>query len=88
MEQRDPKPPSLLRNYISMVGGAIVIASLVSVCLLFLIEITSKAENPYLGLLTYIVLPSIMIFGIVVVLVGRMLARRRRKRAELSDVAA
>lgn len=88
MEQRDPKPPSLLRNYISMVGGAIVIASLVSVCLLFLIEITSKAENPYLGLLTYIILPSIMIFGIVVVLVGRMIERRRRHRAAPDDVAA
>jgi nitrate/TMAO reductase-like tetraheme cytochrome c subunit len=88
MEQRDPKPPSLLRNYISMVGGAIVIASLVSVCLLFLIEITSKAENPYLGLLTYIILPSIMVFGIVVVLVGRFLERRRRHRAAPDAVAA
>ena len=88
MEQRDPKPPSLLRNYISMVGGAIVIASLVSVFLLFLIEVTSKAENPYLGLLTYIILPFIMIFGIVVVLAGRMLERRRRHRAAPGDVAA
>lgn len=72
------KPPSLFRNYISLVGGAIVIASFVSIVLLFLIEITSKAENPYLGILTYIILPAILIFGLLVTLLGRFLERRRR----------
>jgi NapC/NirT cytochrome c family protein len=88
IDQIDPKPPSLFRNYISLVGGAIVIASLVSVALLFLIEITSKGENPYLGILTYIILPSILIFGMVVVMVGRMIERRRRHRASPSETAA
>jgi hypothetical protein len=88
IDQIDPKPPSLFRNYISLVGGAIVIASLVSVALLFLIEITSKGENPYLGILTYIILPSILIFGMVMVMVGRMIERRRRHRASPSETAA
>ena len=61
VEPLSPKAPSLFRNYISMVGGAIVIASFVSICLLFLIEITSSQENPYLGILTYILLPSIFL---------------------------
>ena len=82
------KPPSLFRNYISMVGGAIVIASFVSICLLFLIEITSARENPYLGILTYIILPSILIFGLVVVMVGRTLERRRRHRASPDETPA
>ena len=88
VEPLSPKAPSLFRNYISMVGAAIVIASFLSVCLLFLIEITAKNENPYLGILTYIIFPSILIFGLVVVLVGRMLERRRRHRAAPSEVAA
>src|SRR5215831_19355596 len=88
VEQLSPKPPSLFRNYISMVGAAIVIASFVSVVLLFLIEITAKNENPYLGILTYIIFPSILIFGLVVVIAGRMLERRRRHRAAPSEVAA
>ncbi|HJZ79230.1 MAG TPA: NapC/NirT family cytochrome c [Pyrinomonadaceae bacterium] len=88
VEQLSPKAPSLFRNYISMVGAAIVIASFVSVVLLFLIEITSRAENPYLGILTYIIFPSILIFGIVVVIAGRMIERRRRHRAAPSEVAA
>jgi hypothetical protein len=82
------KTPSLFRNYISLVGGAIVISSLVSVVLLFLIEITSKAENPYLGILTYIIFPSILIFGLFVVLLGRILERRRRHRVSPTDTLA
>src|SRR5262249_44007350 len=88
VEQSAHKPPSLFRNYISMVGGAIVIASLVSVILLFLIEITSKAENPYLGILTYIIFPAILIFGLVIVMVGRMLERRRRHHASPDETPA
>ncbi|HXT62574.1 MAG TPA: NapC/NirT family cytochrome c [Pyrinomonadaceae bacterium] len=82
------KPPSLFRNYISLVGGAIVIASFVSICLLFLIEITSSHENPYLGILTYIILPSILIFGLVTVMVGRTLERRRRHRTAPDETPA
>lgn len=88
IESLDPKPPSLFRNYISFVGGAIVIASFVSVVLLFLIEITSKAENPYIGILTYMILPSILIFGLVVVVLGRMIERRRRHRVSPSQISA
>src|SRR5437773_1326369 len=80
IEPLESKPPSLFRNYISFVGAAIVIASFVSIALLFLIEVTSRAENPYLGILTYIILPSILIFGLVVVIAGRMIERRRRHR--------
>src|SRR5262245_23819163 len=88
VESIAPKPPSLFRNYISFVGGAIVIASVVSIVLMFLIEITSRSQNPYLGILTYIILPSILIFGLVVVIAGRMIERRRRHRAAPGTFAA
>src|SRR5437763_13814478 len=82
------KRPSLLRNYISFVGVAIVIASLVSLVLLFLIEITSKGENPYLGILTYIIFPSILIFGLFVVTAGLVRERWRRSRIAPEDFRA
>jgi hypothetical protein len=88
IEPLSPKAPSLFRNYISMVGGAIVVASFVSICLMFLIEITSPTPNPYLGILTYIILPAVLIFGLVVVIAGRMIERRRRHRAAPADQAA
>src|ERR1051325_2638571 len=82
------KQPSLFRNYVSFVGGAIVIASLVSIILLFLIEITSKTENPYLGILTYIIFPSILIFGLLITFAGRFIERRRRHRAAPDEMPA
>jgi nitrate/TMAO reductase-like tetraheme cytochrome c subunit len=75
------KRPSLFRNYISFIGAAIVVASLASVTLLFFIELTSAEENPYVGILTFIVGPSILLFGLLVVAVGMILERRRRHRS-------
>ncbi|MBK8304736.1 MAG: NapC/NirT family cytochrome c [Chloracidobacterium sp.] len=80
--------PSLLRNYISFVGTAIVTASLASVVLLFAIEITSSTENPYIGILTYIIFPSILIFGIFVMVVGALFERRRRRRSDPDSIMA
>ena len=87
-EAAAPKPPSLIRNYISFVGAAITIAALVSTLLLFLMEITSRVEHPYLGILTYIVFPAILIFGIGIVILGMVLERRRRRRASPGEVLA
>ena len=48
----DPKQPSLLRNYISFIGIAIAAASLTSIALLALIELSSGSENTYTVLVT------------------------------------
>ena len=63
-EKRARRAPTLFRNYMSLVGAAIVLASLASVTLLFLLEISSSGENPYLGILTYIIFPSILILSL------------------------
>jgi hypothetical protein len=80
--------PSLLRNYISFVGTAIVAASLASVALLFFMELTTSGENPYVGILTYIIFPSILIFGLAVMALGAFLERRRRRRTAPDAVLA
>ena len=87
-ESLTSKKPSLFRNYISLVGAAIALASIVSLTLLFLIEITASAPNPYMGILTYIVLPSALIFGLVVIVAGMVLERRRRRRMAPGEIAA
>jgi NapC/NirT cytochrome c family, N-terminal region len=90
MTKNDPagKPPSLFRNYISFIGAAIAIASLTSVVLLFLLEITSANPNPYMGILTYIVFPSALMFGLILGIVGMLLERRRRRRLAPTEIAA
>jgi len=86
-ESKAPKTVTLFRNYISFAGAVIAAASLVSIILLFLIEITGRAENPYLGIITYVLLPSILIFGILVIVIGMLLERRRRRRFPESEIA-
>ena len=83
-----PTTPTLFRNYISFAGALIAAASLVSIVLLFLIEFTQTTHNPYLGIITYVILPSILIFGIVVIAAGMLTERRRRRRSPDSRIAA
>jgi NapC/NirT cytochrome c family protein len=82
------KKPSLFRNYISFVGAAIATAALVSIVLLFLIEISSRQENPYLGILTYIIFPSVLLLGLAIAVVGMLLERRRRHRGAPEQIEA
>ncbi|MEK6288449.1 MAG: NapC/NirT family cytochrome c [Acidobacteriota bacterium] len=78
------KPPRLFRNFISLIGATIVAASLASILFLFLTEMLGARSKPYLGIFTYIVFPAVMIFGLVTVLAGMLIERRRRHRAGAS----
>src|ERR1043165_5052035 len=78
--------PSLFRNYISFAGTLIVIAAAVSILLLFLIELTQASNNPYLGIITYVVLPAFLVFGLIVILIGMLIERRRRRRSPDSAI--
>lgn len=83
----EKKPvPSLFRNFVSFAGFAIVTAALTSIALLFLIEISGTSDNPYTVLVTYILLPSVMVFGLVVAGTGALLERRRRLRSPGVDI--
>ncbi|MGD9589537.1 MAG: NapC/NirT family cytochrome c [Pyrinomonadaceae bacterium] len=86
--EEKPQVPGLFRNYISFIGFAIAAASLISIALLFLIEITSGSENPYTVLVTYILLPSVLVFGLAVAVIGALLERRRRRKYPESGLAA
>lgn len=80
------KFPGLYRNYISFAGIAIAAASILCIGFLFLIELTSGHEQPYLGIFTFILFPSIMIFGFFLILIGMLFERRRRRKTSPTDV--
>ena len=86
-EQSPRKPPTLLRNYVSFAGAAIAIASFTSIVLLFLLEITSGTDKPYLGIFAYIVFPAILTAGLLIMLGGMVLERRRRRRLAPDEIA-
>lgn len=74
--QLSVKAPTLFRNYISFVGALIATASLASIILLLLIELTKGAENPYLGIVTYVTLPVFLILGLVIIVESALSFRR------------
>jgi len=86
MTDTTKRSPTLFRNYISFAGAVIVIAALVSILLLFLIELTQTTHNPYLGIVTYIILPSFLAFGLIVIAIGMLIERRRRRRSPSSEI--
>src|SRR5687768_1307257 len=90
MSEEKQSPPtksvSLFQNYISFCGAILVIAAVVSILLLFLIELTGRSENPYLGIVTYIILPAFLVMGLVIVVIGMVRERRRRRRSPASDI--
>lgn len=87
--ERSAKPvPSLLRNYVSFAGLAIAAAGLTSFVLLVLIELSGTADNPYTALVTYIFVPSVLVFGLLLTLAGALYERRRRRLMPDAAIAA
>ncbi len=84
-EETGPKP-SLIRNYVSFIGLVIVFTCLVCILLLFLIDLTQSTENPYFGIVTYVLLPGFLILGLLVVSAGMIRERRRRRLMPESEI--
>jgi nitrate/TMAO reductase-like tetraheme cytochrome c subunit len=81
MSDENPAPrtgrPSLLRNWISLSGLVIVIGSLFSFFLLFLMDTMAEFSNPYVGILTYVVAPGFLFFGLALTIFGALRERRK-----------
>jgi nitrate/TMAO reductase-like tetraheme cytochrome c subunit len=69
--------PSLLRNWITLTGLVIALGGLFSFLLLFLVDTMAHFSNPYVGILTYLVAPAFLIFGLLLALAGILRARHK-----------
>jgi len=87
-ETAKEKVPALFHNYLSFAGFAIAIASLCSIVLLFLIELSGSTNTAYLGIFAYVLLPSVLAFGLFVIGAGMLLERRRRRKLSPAEIAA
>ncbi len=74
-----PGHVSLIRNTISSIGFLITLIALGNLVFLIIIDQTSTHANPYLGILAWLVAPGILFFGILVILIGMLRERRRRR---------
>jgi hypothetical protein len=68
----------LLRSPISVLGMALTTISAVTFLVVFLADLLGLHTNPYIGILFFLVLPGIFLFGLVLIPIGAWVERRRR----------
>lgn len=80
------KPTPLSRNVFSEIGVGIAALGLANLAFLIYLDSTGANSNPYVGILTWIVAPAILIFGLAVFFFGMWRERRRRRRHAPDEV--
>ncbi len=65
-----------------MAGAALTTAAAFLILTLFGLELVGIEGGPYLGILTYLILPGLFVFGLLLIPIGGALARRRERHAE------
>ena len=71
---------SITRNGISLIGTALAAAALVLIASLFMMEKIGFEGGPYLGILTYLILPMIFVTGLILIPIGALIWRRKARR--------
>jgi len=79
---------SLFRNYVSMVASAVAVACLASILLLFLLETTGRRSSPYIGIFAWVIIPAILVCSLIVMVLGALRERRRRRSLSPDEYAA
>ncbi len=73
------RPPGLFRNPLVIAGAFFALVSLANIIFLLLSDILAARERPYVGIFTYIILPSILVLSLLVLGVGLLIEARRRR---------
>lgn len=67
------------RNWITLFGSSLTTVSAAAMVVFFVLEIAEVALSPYIGILTYLLLPGIFVAGLLLVPLGAWVDRRRRR---------
>ncbi len=76
------KFPASAHNWISLTGAIIAIISLFMIGFLFTISLFLGRGAAYLGLVIYILLPSVLVLGLLLIPLGMYLKHRRDRKAK------
>src|SRR5215467_8370153 len=72
-----PRPSSVFRNWMSLMGFVVMVGSIFSFLLLLLLDTLAHASNPYIGILTYLVAPAFLVIGVVLSVLGAWFRHRQ-----------
>ena len=67
----------LLRNPVSLAGVALAIVAVANIFIFFLIDLIAVKPSPYVGILAYMVAPGFLTLGLLLMLAGVLLERRK-----------
>ena len=77
------KLPASAKNWLSIAGVTIAIISVLMIFFFWVLTLTSRSGGTYLGLVSYIILPGILVFGLILIPIGMMREHKRlRSHAE------
>ncbi|HQU72214.1 MAG TPA: cytochrome C, partial [Calditrichia bacterium] len=79
------KFPRSAHNWITLIGVTIALIALSMIVFLFVISSVLNEGHVYLGLILYVALPAVMIFGLLLIPLGMYLQKKREKREGQSD---
>jgi hypothetical protein len=78
MEKRIPWR-GLYRNVVSYFGAVLIALSVLLILSLMLISFTQARPSPYVGILTYMIFPGLLVLGILIFIYGMWRESRRRR---------
>ena len=67
----------LTRHWLSLAGAALVTTAVISWLFVLPLQIRGHANNPYVGIVVFLILPAIFFVGLLLIPVGVYLARRQ-----------
>lgn len=69
-----------VRNAVSIIGMVLTTVSAVLFLTVFLADLFGLHTNPYIGIVFFLILPSVFLFGLALIPIGAWFERRRRTR--------
>jgi hypothetical protein len=70
---------SLIQNWVSITGAFITTAAVVVFLVVFVADLFGYHTNPYIGIVFFLIVPGIFLFGLALVPAGIWIERRRRR---------
>lgn len=69
--------PPIVYNPVTLLGAAVASISFGLILFLFLLELLDDQPHPYMGIITFIILPVFLFFGLILIVYGIFRERRR-----------
>ena len=80
------KLPHSVYNWVSLIGATIALISFSMIVFLFAVSVFINEGATYLGLVIYIILPSLLVFGLILIPIGMYFKSKKEKKGEVQDL--